>query len=314
MENSENQYLYEVENTRRSNGSGIIIFLSVLAILLAIAGALLLRQMLKARYESQVATLQVQEVSDERDLLINQLDDLENRYAQLSRDHEELQKLFREERRRVNQLRAQIQGSAPIGKGEAMPFREKVEELETQLESYEEQIALLLEENETLNIENAQIRSNLAQVHVQNQELENETDKLREKIEIASIINISNVDVMALRERRKWDEPTTQARRADKLSICFNVNRNMIASPGERDFFIRIIDPQNEVLSQSEDDIMPFEGETIQYSIKETIDFQNVGQDVCTEWEQDERFQRGFYSVVVFCEGNEVGYKLIELE
>ena len=314
MENSNNQYLYEVENNRKSNGSGIIIFLSVLAVLLAIAGGLLLREMLKARYETQIANLQVREIADERDILIGQLDDLDGRYAQLSKEHEDLRQLFEAERRRASQLRAQLQGVGPIGKGEAMPIREQIEQLEDQLANYEDQIAMLLEENETLSIENAQIRSNLAQAHVYNQELEVEKEKLQEKVNIASLINISNVDVMALRERRRWDEPTVSARRADKLSICFNLNRNMIAEPGERDFYIRIIDPNNEVLTKSQEDIMPFEGETIQYSLKETVDFQNVSMDVCTEWEQDKRFDRGYYSVVVFCEGNEVGYKLFELE
>jgi len=314
MENSNNQYLYEVENNRKSNGSGIIIFLSVLAVLLAIAGGLLLREMLKARYETQIANLQVREIADERDILIGQLDDLDGRYAQLSKEHEDLRQLFEAERRRASQLRAQLQGVGPIGKGEAMPLREQIEQLEDQLANYEDQIAMLLEENETLSIENAQIRSNLAQAHVYNQELEVEKEKLQEKVNIASLINISNVDVMALRERRRWDEPTTSARRVDKLSICFNLNRNMIAEPGERNFYIRIIDPNNEVLTKSQEDIMPFEGETIQYSIKETVDFQNVSMDVCTEWEQDKRFDRGYYSVVVFCEGNEVGYKLFELE
>ncbi|TVQ18482.1 MAG: hypothetical protein EA361_01350 [Bacteroidetes bacterium] len=314
MENSNNQYLYEVENNRKSNGSGIIIFLSVLAILLAIAGGLLLREMLKARYETQIANLQVKEINDERNILIRQLDDLDVRYSQLSKEHEDLRQLFEAERRRANQLRAQLQGVGPIGKGDAMPIREQIEQLEEQLATYEDQIAMLLEENETLSIENAQIRSNLAQAHVYNQQLEVETEQLRGKVNIASMINISNVDVVAFRERRRWDEPTTSARRTDKLSICFNMNRNMIAEPGERTFFIRIIDPNNDVLTKSQEDTMPFEGETIQYSIKETVDFQNVSMDVCTEWEQEERFDRGFYSIVVFCEGNEVGYKLFELE
>ena len=314
MENSNNQYLYEVENNRKSNGSGIIIFLSVLAILLAIAGALLLREMLKARYETQVAGLQVKEISDERDILIDQLDDLDVRYAQLSKEHEDLRQLFDAERRRANHLRAQIQGTGPMGKGDAVPLRQQIDELENQLAEYEDQIAMLLEENETLSIENAQIRSSLAQANIYNQELEQEKDILQEKVDIASLINISSVDVMALRERRRWDEPTVSARRTDKISICFNVNRNLIAEPGERDFYIRIIDPNNEVLTKSQEDTMPFEGQAIQYSIKETIDFQNTSMDVCTEWEQEERFDRGYYSVVVFCEGNEVGYKLVELE
>ena len=314
MENSNNEYIYEVEEPRRNNGTGIIIFLSVLALLLAIAGALLLRQTLKARFEAQNATLYAQEVIGERDLMKQQLDDLDARYAQLSLEHQELQRLFREERRRVNQLRLQLQGVGPMGEPDGVPLRQRIEDLEEKLSEYEHQIAMMQEEQETLSIENAQIRSNLAQTNIRNQELEIENEQLQEKVDLASQLAISNVEALPLRERRRADEVTNRARRTDKISICFNVNRNLVAPAGEYDFYIRIIDPLNNVLITSQENTMTFEGETIQYSLKRTVNFQNISKDVCVVWDQEEDFERGYYSVIIFCQGNEVGYKLFELE
>lgn len=299
---------------RRSSGSGVVIFLSILAILLAIGAAFLLRENLSARYEAEAAKLKVKEVSDERDILLAQLDELEAKYDLMAAEHKEMEDQLNAEKRRVNQLRAQIRGGGPVSGTDANVYRQRIEELELQLEEYRQQIDMLLAENLTLSGENAQIRSTLNFTTARNLELEDKNKELEKKVEKASILTISNLEFTALRERRRGDEPTTSARRADKIRVCFTINQNLVAPPGNRNFYVRIIDPSNQVLSTSPDNTLLFEGETIQYSILRTINFQNNSQDVCVIWNQSERFQKGYYNVVVFCEGEEVGYKLFQLD
>jgi phage shock protein A len=300
----------------RGGGSGVVIFLAVLAVLLALGGALLLRQLLSARYEAQLTAIEIKKVSDEKELLIEQLDELDARYTELSSKYQELEAQFAAERRKVSQLRAQLRGDAAVS-GEfpnIAEYRERIEELELQLEAYTRQIEEMEAENLALSSENAQIRATLAQTSARNQLLETQTQELEEKVEKASLLTISNLEATALRERRRGDEPTDKARRADKLRICFTINQNLVAEPGNRDFFIRLINPLNQVLTTSPDNTIEFEGETIQYTLKRTTNFQNNSQEVCVMWNQDERFNKGYYNVVVFHEGREVGYKLFQLD
>ncbi len=313
-ENNDNGTTYR-KTTHNGSGSAVVIFLAVLAVLLALGGALLLRQMLSARYDAQVAAIEIKNVSQEKELLIVQLDELEERYALLSATNQEMEAQLAAERRRVNQLRAQLRGDAPSADGTSIAqYRQRIEELEAQLETYRNQLEVTESENTVLTSENSQIRESLAQITARNQQLERKTEELEEKVEKASILTISNLEGTALRERRRGDEPTDRARRTDKIRICFTINENLVASPGNRDFFVRLINPLNQVLTTSPDNTLVFEGETIQYSLKRTVNFQGSSQDVCMIWDQDERFEKGYYNIVLFSEGREVGYKLFQLE
>lgn len=301
-----------VENKPRSSAAAIIVFLSILAILLATGGALLLRQYLSARHESQINQQQVLTLTEDKLALDRQLIDIDARYSQLSNEHTEMEELFNTQRQQINQLRTQLRGGG--GEEGVTALRQRIKELEEQLENYRLQVQAMEEEKETLVGETSQMRTTLAQTTSRNEQLEAENKDLTEQMSKASVLTISNLEGTALRERRRGDEPTKSARRAAKLRICFNINQNLVADAGNKDFFIRIINPSNQVYTTSPDNTMEHEGETIQYTIKRTINYQNDAQEVCEMWNQDERFQKGYYNVVVFFEGQEVGYKLFQLE
>lgn len=302
---------YGTEERKKSAGTPVIIFLSVLAILLAAGGALLLREVLKVRYEAQTAQKQVIELSTTNLGLLSELDELEKRYEKLSREHQELDSLFKADRVVINQLRAQVRAG---GTANIQPLRDRITELEAQLAAYEEQIQMISAENQVLASENSQIRTTLTETTARNTKLQTDNTELTNRLEKASILTISNLEGTGLRIRRRGDEPTTKASRTNKVRVCFAINQNLVATPGNRDFYIRLIDPANQVMSSFADNTFTYQGEVLQYSIKRTVNYQNNPQDVCVVWEQDAKFQKGYYNIVVFTEGEEVGYKLFKLD
>jgi hypothetical protein len=302
----------ESSGRKRSGGSGVIVFLSVLAVILAIAGALLLREVLQARYDAQMKDLVVERVSNERNEMLRDLDEISAKYDQLAVEYKELDSLFKAERVRVNQLRAQLRsGTGPVEGGAS--FRAQIEELQAQVEDYRLQLEMLQAEKSVLENENSQIRTTLAQTTARNTELVTRNDDLEQQLEKASVLSISNLELTPLRTRRRGDEPTDRAKRTDKMRVCFTVNQNLVAQRGNTDFFIRLVDPRNTVMATSSANTLEFEGEAIQYSIKRTVNYQNASQDVCVVWDQQEKFDKGYYNVVVFWNGMEVGYKLFQL-
>ncbi|MFP4288985.1 MAG: hypothetical protein ACLFQS_06985 [Bacteroidales bacterium] len=304
-------------NRKKSAASGVVVFLSILALLLGIAGAILLRETLSARYEIQMSERQVRQATAEKQDLLYQLDEIENRYNELTKEYEELNDLFLAEKRKVGQLRAQLRNSG-IGDEDSSEdisgFRERIAELENQLESYRTQLEMVEAENEALTGENAQIRNTLSETTDRNRQLETINEDLEKKLEDATILTVSEIKATPLREKRKGDEPTEKAKKTDKISICFTINQNLVANPGNRDFYVRLTDPSNQVMSLSPDNTIEFEGETIQYSVLRTVNFQNNAQEVCVVWDQEEKFAKGYYNVVIFNDGNEVGYKLFQLD
>lgn len=308
---------YRSSSQRKGNATSVVVFLIILALLLGIGGAFLLRETLETKYQVQVAQMEARQANQQKQELLEQLNEIEGRYNQLMIEYEDLQGLFRAEKNRVSRLRKQLQESGlseggPSG-AEVANFREQISQLEEQLQSYQTQIEMMAAENQELAGENSQMQTTLTETAQRNEILEDRNDELETKLEQATILTISELEGVALRERRRGDEPTEKARKADKLRICFTVNQNLVAEPGNRDFYIRLTDPNNQVLTYSPDETIDFEGETIQYTVQRTVNYQNAAQEVCVVWEQEEKFDKGYYNVVVFTEGEEVGYKLFQL-
>ncbi|MFW6351183.1 MAG: hypothetical protein ACOC2E_02240, partial [Bacteroidota bacterium] len=176
-------------NRKKSAASGVVVFLSILALLLGIAGAILLRETLSARYEIQMSERQVRQATAEKQDLLYQLDEIENRYNELTKEYEELNDLFLAEKRKVGQLRAQLRNSG-IGDEDSSEdisgFRERIAELENQLESYKTQLEMIEAENEALTGENAQIRNTLSETTDRNRQLETINEDLEKKLEDAT--------------------------------------------------------------------------------------------------------------------------------
>lgn len=284
-----------------------VIFLAIFAIILGVAAGLLLRQVFETRLQAEHAlNIKSQFVED----LSERLNYLEVEYDELSTQNEHLEGQLRQERARISRLRSELRGIDPA---KAQEYQEKISNLEKQLESYREQVAMLETEKQSLEGEKSQMQSTLNQTTARFDELERKKKELEEKVEKAAYLTISGITAQAIRERRRGDEPTDRARRTDKIQVCFTVNENHVAEPGSRDFHIRIIDPNNQVLADSRANVFEHNGEELVYTNRRVVNFRNEQQNVCIVWSQPERFDSGYYNVNIYAEGREAGYKLFEL-
>jgi len=300
------------QKPRNQSGMGPFIFVSIFVILLAVATGLLLRQVFESRAEAEIALQEKNQAIAEKQELQDQLHEIEEDYIELSSKYDHLEEELRQAGARISRLRSELEGVDPA---DARQFREEIEQLEQQLEEYRQQIEDLERENQALASEKSQMQSTVDEVTSRFDRMEQEKERLQEKVEQASYLTICEFTVQPIRER--WfgrEEITDRARRTDRIEICFTVNENPAASPGVRDFHIRIMDPHNNVLSSTGNVYELENGEEINYSLSRQIDYENEQEEVCVTWTQDERYLSGYYNVNIYTEGREVGYKLFELD
>jgi predicted nuclease with TOPRIM domain len=295
----------------KSKGVGAIIFLSIFALILAVGGGLLLREVLEAKHNAEKTNKEKQIIAKERDELLIQLDALEKEFQKLSVEYAELEKNLGVERGKISRLRSQLQGTGPGGDPS---LQAKIDELERLLAGYQQEAEALKSENQMLAGEKSQIQNSLNQTTARNSQLEREKSEIEEQLKKASILSISNIEANGVRTKRKGDEPTNKAKRTSKIQTCFTINQNLVATPGNRDFFVRIIDPSNNVLTAFPDDTFNYQGDELTFSVQRTVSFQNNAQDICLIYSQNTKFSKGYYNIVVFSEGYELGYKLMELK
>ena len=124
---------------------------------------------------------------------------------------------------------------------------------------------------------------------------------MKSSVKISAAILL--IVVMASACKQKESE-TDKVKRVDRIKICFTLGKNSILEPGIKTIHVRIAQPDEEILVKGRGEEYTFmhQGELIQYSIMEEVDYQNTSQEVCMYWNSRAslELQAGLYNVDVF--------------
>ena len=144
----------------------------------------------------------------------------------------------------------------------------------------------------------------------QNALIEKET--FENKIEKASVISANSFIAKAYKINAfKHPVQTFKAKEAEQIELCFVIAQNVIAPKGNKDLYVQIIDPSNNILSDKGS--VSFGDESLIYSHKESVNYNNSAIDICLNIENDESFKSGLYYINVFQDNRRLGGTQIEL-
>jgi hypothetical protein len=297
--------------TTKSSNIAPIVFLSVISLVLAIAVALVLREFFQARELAVATAIERNECQDRADDLLKQLNDLDAAFQSLSREHAELQNLSNQQRNEINRLRAQIRSVA--GSLRMDEVKARIEQLELELAEYRNQAEILMDENTQLSGEHARLKTTLAMTEEQVLGLELQKQGLTDQIVRASFLNIMNIEVITTRSARRGERETARSGRVDKIQVCFTILENTLATPGNRNFYLRIMGPDGQLLTNGQVGTFELLGSQVPYTANRVFDYKNEKQVACIVFPPQDRLEKGIYRVAVYTEGREVGTQLFEL-
>jgi len=172
----------------------------------------------------------------------------------------------------------------------------------------QEEMDVLLTENDRLKGENQYLASSLDSTQVQLAERTMFTDSLLVQntqlatvVEDAAALQTVGLVGMGVIERNSGKQiPTERARRSDKIKVCFTVAKNMLAEAGDKELYVQVIDPKNNVLGSNEQ--IEFEDEVLNYSLISRFNYENRNLNICEYINelQDSKFEEGRYKINVF--------------
>ncbi|HET8885748.1 MAG TPA: hypothetical protein VFM70_05275 [Salinimicrobium sp.] len=110
-------------------------------------------------------------------------------------------------------------------------------------------------------------------LYVQNKELES-------KVAIASKINLTKVNANGARKKNNGKiNETDRSGRVNNIKTCFTIVKNPLVDAGEKEFYIQVIDPKNNLVgdrfSKTYDDAILY------YSTTTKVYYENEDIDVC---------------------------------
>lgn len=167
---------------------------------------------------------------------------------------------------------------------------------------------LLKRENELLN---SKVEAKTSEVKV----LKENNNDLNQKVSTASSIKVSNISVNGVEKNRKGlYENETRAKRVDELQIRFNIADNVLAPAGKKEVFVRIVDPQGNLIADSSNLFYAQGGTKLQYTFKETISFTNKGEEYEFYWSDTNKFKKGAYTVLLYADQSIMGRSSVVLK
>ena len=197
-------------------------------------------------------------------------------------------------------------------------IKKKMARLQVISQGYILQMDSLYTENKALTEENVSIKRDLQQVKREKAEISRDVEELEEKVVQASVLQAYNFKAEGLKTGSRSDKSSDKAKRVDKIKVCFTLAKNDIIPAGEKEVYVRIARPDKQILTKDRSNTYTFEyqGEMIQYSMTETVNYTNNAYDICLDWKKKYDGQPiliGTYHVDVFADGEVIGHTTFTL-
>jgi len=173
----------------------------------------------------------------------------------------------------------------------------------------QEEMTSILTENDKLKVENQLLATASDNLKVQLEERSTFTDSLLVQntalanvVESAAVLTANSMKVTTVIERSSGRQiPTERARRTDKIKVCFTIAKNKLVEAGDKELFVQVIDPKNNILGLN--DQITFGEESLNYSLISKFNYENESLDICEyigKKNKKDRFEKGVYRVSVF--------------
>lgn len=198
-------------------------------------------------------------------------------------------------------------------------YNKQVNQLNGIINDLQNQIVQLQAENNILIKKIDSLGRSLASQISTSSQLSSENKVLSQKVNEASLLRPTTISATGARSKSSGKEDeTNNAKKAEKLKVCFDVPVNQVADPGEKTFYIRIISPEGVTLaiqSSGSGAITKAEtGESIPYTTTSTIDYDQQATNTCAYWQQSAPYSTGTYTAEIYQNGYLIGSKKFDLK
>ena len=240
-------------------------------------------------------------------------EDLENQYTTFAKQYDELKLtvsndslsvLLEQEQLKTQRLLEELRTVKSTNASEIRRLRNELATLRKVMIGYINQIDSLnrLTAQQREIIADVTEKYNTASATINN--LSQEKQALNQKVTLAAQLDATAIKVTPLNKRSK---KTSRIKNIVKLKIDFIISKNITAETGERTLYVRILKPDNDVLSKNASDVFPYENRELRYSIKKYIEYNGEEQPVTVYWDVEEYLYTGSYRVDIFADGNLIG-------
>jgi len=243
---------------------------------------------------------------DELDDLIDEHDDLLDEYGELNEHLHEKDSIIQHQ---IAEIRNLIRTKSDLKEAQ-----QKIAALKDISKRYLANIDSLLVLNETLTIEKDSVIKENKNINWKNYKLNKQNEKLAEKVNKGSVLELLSIDVEAVRYRSTGREVTTRfAKKVQKIRVCFSVGANQISDAETKEVYLQIINERGMLISGLEEINVEVNDSTFGCTSLAEFEYNNIEMENCFEWERIAQLERGTYLLNLIIEGRVLGQTELKL-
>lgn len=283
----------------RKTVRGYQIIIIVLAVILAGLSFIFIKREINFKADRDI----------ERTQLLNQYSNLMGDYDNLRTTNDTLNTQMAAQRHRADSIMDRLNNERQLSASKIRQYEKELGTLRSVMRGYVQTIDSLNTLNKTLITENVDIRRQVSTERLRADRAEETASELTVKVQRGSVILARGISLTPLNDR---DTEVKRANRASRLRVDFTLAANELANPGERQVYVRIIDPEGYPLANSSGATFVFEDEARIYSATREIDYQNQELPVGVFY-SGSGIAAGNYKVEIYLDGRLCGNSQINL-
>ena len=172
----------------------------------------------------------------------------------------------------------------------------------TKLASENSQLVMQVNKQKAANEELSELKTQLVS---QTESLSDNNKMLSTKVNMAEAIKINFMKVQGYDVKNDGKlKRQSKAKKLNMLRTCFTTESNLVTAAGEKEFFIRIIDPSGKTLAveDSGSGILTnkLDNSQVRYTVAGTIQYNNEDTEGCIDWSPGYKISKGIYQIEMY--------------
>ena len=297
----------EKKETKEINRMSLLI-VALIVLVLVVAGAVYYIFHQHQQMEAMTATFEAK-----KEMLADDFNELSLQYEgyKFSVSNDSLVALLSTEQAKVQRLMEELRTVKSTNTKEIARLKKELATMRKIMRNYVVQIDSLNRANEQLTVEKNEAVKKYQQATNTAASLKKEKEKLTERVTLASRLDATSITVTPVNSRGKLAK---RIKRMQQFVVDFKISKNITAPVGEKEIYVRIMKPDDDILTKSRANVFEFEGKEISYSMKKLIEYEGEEVPVTMYWDIEEYLSPGTYRVDIFADGNLIGRKNFELQ
>ncbi len=285
-----------------STNKGLKILVVLLALLAAGMGAV---GVMKYKEFKETETV----LQDEKEQLLNDLNELKINYDSLSAAKTQLQSEVADAKSKVEQLIAELEKTKKVDAALIKKYRRQIYFLRKERDRLVQVVDSLKQANQVLALQKDSLNAQLTEATTYNEKLTQENQNLAQELQKAKVLTATNIVGEGVKIKKSGKVVVTRrARRAGQIRVCLTAVANPVVEAGPKTYYVQVVNPKGEVIGNR--DVISVDGSDVITSASKEFNYEGQNTDICifvVPQSKDDEIVKGEYLINVYYNNTKVG-------